>query len=126
MGLILLAVIGAVGVALLPSDREQQAVLYTRAASAATWTMTFCDRNAATCTQAGTVWAEFRKKAEFGAEVAYDMIKDGNKGPAPVETASITVVPPDNKRPERQTPRNTLTNADLKPEWRGKAPARAP
>ena len=52
MGLFKLAAIVAVGVSLLPAEREKQEQLYQRAASAASWTMTFCERNTATCTKA--------------------------------------------------------------------------
>ena len=76
MGLLKLAAIVAVGVSLLPSDREKQEQLYARAANAATWTLTFCDRNAETCNKMQTFWAEFSKKAEFGAKLAYDVMRE--------------------------------------------------
>lgn len=116
MGLIRIATVVAVGVALLPSDHTQQTELYGRAANAAKWTLTFCERNATTCTQAVSFWDQFKKKAEFGAKLAYDMSRDtevpASEEPrvsvkAPVQTGSI-------KRTS-----NTLTNADRKPEWRG-------
>ncbi len=76
MGVFRLAAIAAVGIALLPSDREKQGELYDRAATAAKWTVTFCERNGDTCTQASTLWSQFVKKAQFGAELAYDVIID--------------------------------------------------
>ncbi len=115
MGLFRLAAIVAVGVSLLPSDSEKQRQLYTRAASAATWTLTFCERNAATCTQAAGLWSEFSKKAEFGAKLAYDVMRDNQVASsndavtsAPV---SFEVSPP--------SP-GTLNERDMKPAWRGK------
>ena len=63
----------AVVVAVLPADREQQARLYDRAATAVHWTATFCDRNGPTCAQAGVVWSGFVQKAQFGAEMAYEL-----------------------------------------------------
>jgi hypothetical protein len=120
MGLFRLAVIGAVGIALLPSDRDQQQRLYQRAATAANWAVTFCDRNAQTCQQASGFLAEFKKKAEFGAELAVDMIRTGDAN-AELTTASIPESAPAGARTVKAPLRNTLTVSDLKPEWRGKA-----
>jgi hypothetical protein len=114
MGLIRLAAIAAVGIALLPSDREKQAELYSRAASAAHWTVTFCDRNGDTCTQASGLWDQFLKKAEFGAKLAYDVVRE-NPSPSSIETGSTSPGPAASRAPA-----NTLTDSDLKPQWRGK------
>jgi hypothetical protein len=113
MGLFKWAVIGAFGVALLPSDSEQQEMLYNRAALAAQWTVTFCDRNATTCTQAGELWGQFKKKAQFAAGLAYDVVSEqvglatvsnagdgAGQGTSPIQTG-------------------TLRPGDLEPDWRG-------
>ena len=76
MGILRIAIVVAAGVALLPSDREQQQRLMQRASDATTWVVTYCDRNAAHCTQAAGLWTQFVAKAEFGAKLAYDMMKD--------------------------------------------------
>jgi hypothetical protein len=112
MGVLRLAVIAAVGIALLPSDREKQLELYDRAATAAKWTITFCDRNTETCTRASNLWAQFVKKAEFGAKLAIDVVRD-NKADPPAEAgaAAPAVV-------SQQA--DTLTDRDLRPQWRGK------
>lgn len=112
MGLFRLAAIAAVGISLLPADREQQEMLYNRAALAAQWTMTFCDRNAQTCTQASSFWDQFVKKAEFGVKLAYDMMSD--KGEAQFETGAL----PQGRRLDGTA--HTLTPSDLEPAWRGK------
>jgi Family of unknown function (DUF5330) len=120
MGLFRLAAIVAVGVSLLPSDSEKQQQLYTRAASAATWTLTFCERNAATCTQAAGLWTEFTKKAEFGAKLAYDVVRENQVASAndteAAAPASFEVAPPSPRTPAS----STLTEHDMKPAWRGK------
>ena len=59
-------VVGAV-IALLPSDRAQQERLQQAAVDAAHWTMTFCERNAKTCDNAGAAWDVFKTKAEFAS-----------------------------------------------------------
>ena len=116
MGLLKLAAVAALGIALLPADREQQEMLYNRAALAANWAVTFCDRNAATCAQSSNFWGQFVKKAEFGAKMAYDMMKD--KGAANFETGAIAVEAP---APAPKAPANTLAPSDYKPAWRGKS-----
>lgn len=122
MGLFRLAIVVAVGVSLLPSEREKQEQLYERAAQAATWTLTFCDRNAETCDKAQTFWAEFSKKAEFGAKLAYDVMRDragsGDEQASPAPAHYQTVVPP------TRSP-GTLTPDDVKPAWRGKSANKA-
>ena len=125
MGLFRLAVVGAVGVALLPSDREHQAQFYQRAATATTWAITFCDRNGETCEQAVGLWGQFKKKAEFGAGLAYDMARGNDTKSGQITTSSLTVSPA--ALPPAATVRikNTLTGNDLKPEWRGKAAGRS-
>jgi hypothetical protein len=121
MGLFRLAAVVAVGVSLLPADRDKQEQLYARAASAANWTMTFCDRNAQTCTQAASLWADFSKKAEFGIKLAYDVMQNQTAGAsgdaAAVASASFEAA--------SQTSSGTLTPHDLKPAWRGKSASKA-
>jgi hypothetical protein len=63
-------------VMVLPSDREQQARLYQTATETLHRAATFCDRNAALCTQAGQHWAVFRTKLEFGAKLVFDMASE--------------------------------------------------
>ncbi|MGL4397670.1 MAG: DUF5330 domain-containing protein [Hyphomicrobium sp.] len=130
MGLFRLGALVAVGIAVMPSDSEQQEMLYNRAASATAWAVTFCDRNAATCAQAAAGWQVFVAKAEFTARVAYDLITDNQA--ATVRTAA------DDGAPERRPPdggavarsalaptrldfqTDTLTTRDREPAWRAK------
>jgi hypothetical protein len=109
MSLFRIAIVLSLGVALMPSDREQQEQLYEKAASAAHWTLTFCDRNVQTCDSAGVVWGTFLKKAEFAGRMAYDIAQRAavegpavSPGDAPVSKASGTLKP-----------------GDLEPVWRG-------
>lgn len=124
MGLLRLGVVAAVGIALLPSDSEQQEILYNRAALAAQWTVTFCDRNEATCAQASWLWEQFAKKAEFAGRMAYDTLSEqlaANTGTT--ETGSIATAA---DAPSRSLERGTLTPSDLEPKWRGSDRTRAP
>ena len=114
------SIVAAVGVALLPSDREHQQQLYQRASSATSWAVTFCDRNATTCEQAVGLWGAFKKKAEFGFELALDMVRDNDGGKNKAGMAS----PAEGEITTSSLAKNTLTSSDLKPEWRGKVAKR--
>lgn len=124
MGLLKNAVILGALVALMPTDRAQQAKLAEQAFGAAKWTYTFCERNAATCLQAADAWIIFKKKAEFAGQLAYDLIQERLNNvtadpSAPPPAASGRTVPAE-RAPAVE--RGTLTPQDLKPSWRGAAP----
>ncbi len=121
MGLLRLATIAAIGIALLPSDKEQQQRFYERAGATAEWAITFCDRNAAVCAKGGELWTQFVAKAQFGAQSAYDMAREHYAGG--VSNASLKLG--DNKSDgaarfvlERDS--GTLTPLDRTPDWHGK------
>lgn len=118
MGLMRIAIVVAAGVALLPSDREQQQRLVKRASDGATWAVTFCDRNEAACEQADVYWKGFVAKAEFAAKLAYETMQDASaereiadRGDA-VATRKAAPAAFDNRA-------GTLTPRDLRPAWRG-------
>lgn len=109
MSLFRIAVVLSIGVAIMPSDRAQQEELYARAASAAHWTVTFCDRNERTCEVSATMWDAFLKKAEFAGKLVYDV-------------ALHTAAPGDGDLkaiPASTDARGTLNPQDLEPDWRG-------
>jgi len=112
MGLLRIATVIGVGVALLPTEPEKQAQLYQRAADTTTWVVTFCDRNAKTCDQGANLWRQFIAKAEFGAKLAYDMVRDGQQ--PRLEQPEAPVAPAQLKRHN-----GTLKPEDLRPAWRG-------
>ena len=119
MGLLRIAMVAAVGIALLPSDREQQQKIYEKAGATAEWVVTFCDRNAATCAKGSELWSQFLAKAEFGAKLAYEAMRARQSGVQ--ETADRQ---PSEQRPyspailERESS-GTLTPLDKEPAWRG-------
>jgi Family of unknown function (DUF5330) len=107
MSIIRVGVLVALVVAVLPADKQQQAQLYDRAATAVHWTATFCDRNGATCAQAGDLWSAFVKKAQFGAQMAYELALKYSKSEN------------DYLSPTAGYSQGTLTPDDLVPAWRG-------
>lgn len=110
MSILKAGILVAIVVAILPADREQQAALYDRAATAVHWTATFCDRNGPTCEQAGVLWQGFVQKAQFGAAMAYELI---TKNTGSQQSRSLIEPTVD------MTPRGTLRADDLEPAWRG-------
>lgn len=104
-------------VLLLPTDAQQQARLYTTATAAVERVTTFCDRNARTCTVAAETWANFLKKAEFGARLVGDLVSTaGRQGEA---------AQPENMNPNGKVePRGTLSPTDMQPAWRAPAARR--
>lgn len=121
MGLLRIATFAAVAVALLPSDREQQQRLYDRAGATAEWVITFCDRNSATCAKGSELWSQFLAKAEFGAKLAYDMMRE--REASSLATSSLKV---EERKGSKVAPAvleresGTLTPLDKEPDWRGK------
>jgi hypothetical protein len=109
MSLFRIAVVLSLGVAVMPSDKAQQDALYERAATAAHWTMTYCERNGSHCVMAGELWDAFLRKAEFAGKLAYDVALRSTMENA---TAGSTAPIPANAR-------GTLNPADLQPSWRG-------
>jgi hypothetical protein len=102
MSIVRVGILAAIVIAVLPADKEQQAKLYERTVAAVHWTSTFCDRNAETCTQAADAWSSLLRKAQYGAETAYDLAMRYSKGETGVD-------------------QGTLTSQDLEPAWRGES-----
>jgi len=113
----------AVIVVVLPTDQEEQQRLYDKVTGATTWTMTFCERNGATCTAAADAWTTFVRKAEFGAKLAGEMFrKHVLKPDQDVAPASYAPPAPQEPREFDRRPldsRGTLTDRDRAPTWRG-------
>lgn len=128
MGLLRLATVAAIGIALLPSDKEQQQRLYERAGSTAEWVVTFCDRNATVCSKSAELWTQFVAKAQFGAQLAFEMAKEhyANSGGMNAASLKLDDDKSDGKGSGHVAPAvlerdsGTLTPLDRQPDWRGK------
>lgn len=121
MGLVRLAFVAAVGVSLLPADAEQQEKLLVRASDAAQWTLSFCDRNATTCTRSAAIWSGLKSRAEFGAKLAYELVTEKSKvfaGSTGSLERAAKVAP--------AAPTGTLRKHDLEPAWRGSVSVNPP
>jgi hypothetical protein len=102
-------------VLVLPTDERQQAKVMAQAAAALHWTQTFCDRNAQTCSTSQELWTTFTKKAQFGFELAANMIRDWNRQDPASPAGAAPVAPADPQ---------ALTTDDRLPVWRGPAKTR--
>jgi hypothetical protein len=127
MSLIRTTIVVAAVVAMLPSDGDRQEHMLKQIAAAATWTFTFCDRNAELCQKAGVFWAEFSKKAQFAAQVAYDlaersMVEQEEARMAPASYSPAVHTPAPAQVPAAEPQRGTLTPHDMRPGWRGNGP----
>ncbi len=112
MSLFRIAMVLSLGIAIMPADEAQQERLYERAASAAYWTATFCDRNAQTCENTAAAWETFVKKAQFAGKLAYDVAQRYTSEQSnDVAPASYKASQPGTLRPD-----------DMAPTWRGNTP----
>lgn len=88
------------------------------AASAAVSDMTgFCQRQPDACEVGGQAAVAFGQRAQAGARYLFDLLHDSL---APAQTGSISSSAP---APQSE---NTLTPADVKPEWRAPMPPKDP
>lgn len=109
MALIRTGVVLALGIALMPADKEAQDKLYQTTANAVQWTATFCERNGDTCDRSAAMWDVFKAKAHFAAGLAYDAAMRyaiGATGQSAAVAAPAVYA-------------GTLTPSDLEPDWRG-------
>lgn len=145
MGLFRTAIVVGAVVALMPTDRNQQAQVYDKAAAAAKWTITFCERNGELCKQGGELWGTFVQKAQFAGQMAVQLIQeqaasrsrepgDGSRARRQ-DAVSRDEVPLFERRDERtereadvpvlerreaRQAAGTLRQDDMRPEWRGR------
>ena len=61
---------------LLPTDDRQRSEVYGTAEAAVKDVATFCDRNPETCAKGKDAFSLFMQKAQFGARMLMDFIKD--------------------------------------------------
>ena len=101
-------------VLILPTDEQQQRVIYGNAQAAVKDLGSFCDRNPGVCEASKNAAHTFGQKAQFGAKMVMDFIQEkaGNDGQAAASNAS-------DRRPSflQRNSQNTLTRDDLNPAW---------
>lgn len=121
MSMIKTAAMLAVVVALMPTDERRQAELAASAGAALNNTLTYCERNPEPCAKASEGWAQFKRKAEFGFDLASRMVREAMAKRTAVASGSPELAPAaDYPRiePHNYNKRGTLTPADMTSEWR--------
>lgn len=106
-------------IVLLPTNKEAQEEMYGSAVAAARDLKTFCVRNPEVCRNSKAALEKFGEKAQFGAKVVMDALRDGKSDKTTVAMAPEAQDPRPTApllQPSRQ---NTLTNQDLQPAWTG-------
>ena len=107
------------GVLVLPTDQASQARVTSATKSAMTWTMTFCDRNPATCVQGQQAWGVFVEKAQFGAKMAFEVISEHRAQTAATQTTLANAPADKHTSAAMGRSRAALQPSDLAPAWRG-------
>lgn len=99
---------------LLPTDEQDQKVVYGNAEAAVRDLTTFCARNPDVCDASKDAAETFSKKAQFGAKMLMDFFQD-----ATAKTDLEIGEERARRRPSffRREAQNTLTAEDLRPTW---------
>jgi len=99
---------------LLPTDEQEQKVVYGNAEAAVRDLTTFCTRNPDVCEASKDAADTFSKKAQFGAKMLMDFFQD-----ATAKTDLQIDEERARRRPSffRREAQNTLTADDLRPTW---------
>lgn len=103
-------------VLLLPSNEQEQREVYGTAQAAVNDIKTFCVRNPGVCETSTVAFESFSQKAQFGAKMLMDFMKDASSDVAamPIERDQRQPGPVSMFRRESN---NTLTADDLKVAW---------
>lgn len=99
---------------LLPTDEQEQKVVYGNAEAAVRDLTTFCTRNPDVCEASKDAAETFSKKAQFGAKMLMDFFQDASaKTDLQIDEERAR------RRPSffRREAQNTLTAEDLRPTW---------
>jgi len=99
---------------LLPTDEQDQRVVYGNAEAAVSDLRTFCTRNPDVCEASKSAAQTFSLKAKFGAKMLMDFFNE--------KAGSSTFTPASdraNRRPSffRRNAQSTLTAEDMRPSW---------
>lgn len=99
---------------LLPTNEQDQRVVYGNAEAAVRDLSTFCARNPDVCDASKDAAATFSKKAQFGAKMVMDFFQEASS-----KSSLDANTERGNRRPSffRRDAQNTLTDEDLRPSW---------
>lgn len=93
------------------------------ASAAASDMRSFCERKPDACVVGSQVATALGYRAQAGAKILYDFLTEQL---GPQDTGSIAAATPKTMPTMVAASQDTLTEADLKPEWRAPAPRKDP
>jgi len=99
---------------ILPTNEQDQRVVYGNAEAAIQDLSGFCSRNPDVCEASKNAAHTFSKKAQFGAKMVMDFFQEKTG-----DTAYVAASDRGNRRPSffRRGSQNTLTTDDMRPSW---------
>ena len=99
---------------ILPTNEQDQRVVYGNAEAAIKDLSSFCSRNPDVCEASKNAAQRFSTKAQFGAKMVMDFFQEKTG-----DTAYIAASDRGNRRPSffRRDSQNTLTADDMQPSW---------
>ena len=105
---------------LLPANEQEQRQVYGTAGAAVRDLKTFCSRNPDVCQKSTTMFDTFSQKAQFGAKLVMDFVKEAASDDTTV--ASDADTPKQRRslfgrRSQDADSRDTLTASDMEPAW---------
>lgn len=100
---------------LLPTSEQEQKEVYGTAKATVSDLKSFCTRNPGVCETTRNAAHTFSQKAEFGARMVMDFLKDPGNG----DTAYVSASEQGSRMPSvfRRDTQSTLTQDDLQPAW---------
>jgi hypothetical protein len=129
MGMLRTLVVVGAAIALMPSPPPDQGgsqpsagqatFAYVAAAAETVADLrSFCQRNPNVCVTAGAMAQTMEGKAKYSAKLIYEWANDMKAQPAIAEADSIQTSSPPAKPDSLKESQNTLTLADVLPEWK--------
>lgn len=99
---------------LLPTNEQDQRVVYGNAQAAIKDLRSFCSRNPDVCEASKSAAQTFSEKAQFGAKMVMDFVQEKTG-----DGTYIAISERGRRRPSffRRDSQNTLTADDLRPSW---------
>ena len=121
MSLFKTAAVLTAAIMMLPTEKGRQQQLYAQAANTVQDAATYCERNAESCAKAAEAWEQFKTKAAFAGELAFDALQRYQAHTAaavePEAEPQARMNPATSARFEKR--QGTLHSRDLEPAWRG-------
>lgn len=111
-------------VLILPANEQEQQKVVGTAGAAVRDLKTFCVRNPDVCDKSASLFDTFTQKAQFGAKLVGDFVKEAASDDATGTSDSDRATRHSTlfgRRSQGSDAQSTLTTRDLQPAWKGPA-----